>query len=377
MFELMCGNSLEILKNISDKSINMIITSPPYYNLRDYGSTNEIGKEKTVDDYINNLLAIFNECYRVLKDDGSMWINIDDVYINQSLACIPDRLKMELVSNGWICRNEVIWHKPNAMPSSVKTRFNNDYEKLFFFTKSKYYFFNTQYEPFKSKVIKNSKVDQKSKYLNTKQEASVRQGMNKARGTKIIAIRKELPTQEEFITFMRSRTSSKEIAENSTIKKSTIDHWFRRDRDGFAYPTIDDWNSVKWLVDDFSNEFMEMDYKLNEVTFETDDIMKNIEKGRLKRAVWSISTKGFKGCHFAPYPEELVETPIKSCCPIEGTVLDPFMGSGTTGVMCKKLNINFIGIDINKDYVELARNRINQVKNFNSEVQKTILQGGV
>ena len=364
MLKLLCGDSLNVLKTIPDNSINMIITSPPYFNLRDYGSDNEIGKEKTVDEYISKLLGVFNECYRVLKIDGSMRINIDDVYINQGLACIPDLLKINLVNSGWICRNEIIWHKPNAMPSSVKTRFNNDYEKLYFFTKSKYYFFNTQYEPFKSKISKSSCSGQNSKYITTEQEASVRQGMNKARGTKVIAVRKKLPSQDEFVDFMRSRTNSKEIFENSNIKKSTIDHWFRRDKGGFAYPSVDDWNDIKWLLDDCSKEFVEMDYKLTEVTFETDDIMKNTDKGRLKRAVWSINTKGFKGCHFAPYPVELVETPIKACCPDGGIVLDPFVGSGTTGVMCKKLNVDFIGIDINKQYVDLAQERINNVKFF-------------
>ena len=360
ILKLLCGDSLEVLKTMQSKSVNMIVTSPPYFNLRDYGNENEIGKEKTIDEYIGKLISVFKECYRVLKDDGSLWVNIDDVYVNQCLACIPDLLKIEMVKQGWNCRNEVIWHKPNAMPSSAKTRFNNDYEKFYFFTKSKYYYFDTQYEPFKSKVVKNKNSGNNGKYLTVEQESSVRQGMNKTRGTKIIEVRRELPTQEEFVDFIRSRTNIKELAENSNIKKTTIEHWFRRDKCGFAYPSIDDWNSIKWLIDDFSKEFMEMDYKLTEVTYETDDIMKNADKGRLKRSVWSVNTKGFKGCHFAPYPEELVETPIKACCPKDGVVLDPFMGSGTTGVVCKKLNVNFIGIDINEKYVELARNRIEQ-----------------
>lgn len=361
MMTLLCGDSCQVLKTIPDESINMIITSPPYFNLRDYGNDDEIGKEKSVDEYISNLLSVFDECHRVLKNDGSMWINIDDVYINQCLACIPDSLKIELINRGWICRNEIIWHKPNAMPSSAKTRFNNDYEKMFFFTKTKHYYFNTQYEPFKSKVPKTSfNVQNGGKYISVEQESSVRQGMNRNRGLKIIEVRKELPTQEEFVTFMRKRTSVKELFENSQIKKSTIDHWFRRDKGGFSYPSVEHWNEIKWLVDDFSEEFMMMDHKLTNVTFETDDIMKNATKGRIKRAVWSINTKGFKGCHFAPYPEALIETPIKACCPTNGKVLDPFMGSGTTGVVCKKLNVDFIGIDINNDYVELARERIEQ-----------------
>lgn len=358
MIELKCGDSLDVLKTLPDSSIDMVITSPPYFNLRNYGTCGEIGQESTIEEYLNNLIEIFNECQRVLKSGGSCWVNIDDVYINQKLACIPDKFKILMSENNWICRNEIIWYKPNAMPSSVKTRFNNDYEKLFFFTKRTDYYFDTQYEPFRSNVYKNSKSGQKSKYLDLKQESSVRQGMNKARGTKIIECRHNLPTQKELVDFLRSRTTAKQLAENSNIKKSTIDHWFRRDKGGFAYPTVEDWNSIKWLVDDFSKEYMEIDYKLTEVTYETDDIMKNTDKGRLKRAVWSINTKGFKGCHFAPYPEELVETPIKACSPVGGIVLDPFSGSGTTGVVCKKLNRNFIGIDINEKYVDLAHKRI-------------------
>lgn len=359
MIDIKRGNSLELLKEMQDESIDMIITSPPYFNLRNYGTKNEVGQESTIEEYLNNLIDIFDECKRVLKKDGSCWVNLDDVYIKQCLSCIPDRFKILMVNHGWICRNEIIWHKPNAMPSSAKTRFNNDYEKMFFFTKNKNYFFETQYEPLKTKAIGNkSKKNVGSKYLNLEQESSVRQGMNKSRGSKIVVLRKNLPKQDEFVDFIRSRTSIEMLAENSDIKRTTIEHWFRRDRGGFAYPKIDDWNKVKWLVDDFSNEFHEMDVKLTEVTLETDDILKNSDKGRIKRSVWAINTRPFKGCHFAPYPEELVETPIKACCPDGGIVLDPFMGSGTTGVVCKRLGKKFVGIDINKEYIKIAEERI-------------------
>lgn len=353
------GDCLELMKDIPDKSIDCVITSPPYFNLRDYGVVGQIGMENTVEEYLKKLLLVFTEIHRVLKDSGSCWVNINDVYIKQSLASIPDRFKIKMIESGWLCRNEIIWHKPNAMPSSAKNRFNNDYEKLYFFTKRTKYYFETQYEPFKSPITKNTPSANTGKYESVVQEKKVRQGMSKSRGSKTIAVRKNLPKQKDFVDFLRSRTNIRSLVENSQIKKSTAEHWFRYDDVGFSYPTVEDWNGVKWLIDDFSPEFMKIDNQLNDVTFETDAIMKNSNNGRIKRAVWSINTKPFKGCHFAPYPEALIVIPILACCPENGVVLDPFMGSGTTGVVCMNNKRNFIGIELNEKYCEIAQKRIN------------------
>jgi DNA modification methylase len=320
----------------------------------------------TIVNIYNNLITIFNEVHRVLKQSGSCWINIADVYSSdnksdvkkQSLIGIPDRLKIAMIDNGWICRNEVIWHKPNAMPSSAKTRFNNDYEKFYFFTKDDLYYFDTQYEEAKTKLHNKSSTKLKSKYESTEQESSVRQGMNRERGTKLIEIRPKLPEQQIFVDFIRKRTTVNQLESETKIRRTKIEHWFRRDVKGFAYPNIEDWQEIKYLLDDFSEEFMEIDYAMTYVEYETDDINKNLDKGRIKRAVWSINTKPFKGGHFAQYPEELIETPIKACCPNNGIVLDPFMGSGTTGVVAKKLGLNYIGIDLNQEYIKIANERI-------------------
>lgn len=362
------GDCLEVMKQFPDKCIDLVVTSPPYFNLRDYGEDGQIGQEKDFEEYIDRLILIFNEVYRVLKDEGSCFVNIDDVYSCHSLLCIPDRFKIRMVENGWLCRNEIIWHKPNAMPSSAKTRFNNDFEKMFFFTKKKKYQFATQYEPLKSAVAKNSttqvgvkNAQTQTKYKNTEQESSVRQGLNKARGTKIIALRKNLPTQEEFVEFVRSRASIDLIVENSDLKRSKVEHWFRRDEGGFSFPSIEDWNKIKWLLDDWSEAFRIIDEKLNDVSYETDDILKNAHKGRIKRAVWSINTKPFKGYHYAPFPEELVNTPILAATKEGDIVLDPFAGSGTTCAMSKKLKRNYIGIDLNQSYVDIANTRLEEI----------------
>ena len=362
------GDVLQVLKSLPSESVDMCITSPPYWGLRDYGVDGQLGNESTYTEYLLKLNEIFTEVKRVLKQQGSCWVNIGDVYSNsnatgvkkQSLIGLPDRFKLNMIDSGWLCRNEIIWHKPNAMPSSAKTRFNNDYEKLFFFTKDDLYYFETQYEQAKSSASPTSSTKNLGKYLNDTQEKSVRQGMSKSRGTKIIEVRPKLPSQEVFVEFMRSRTSIKQIvSEVQDIKKTTVEHWFRRDAKGFSYPSIEDWNRIKYLVDDYSEEYNNIDYQLTYVEYETDDINKNIHKGRIKRAVWSINTKPFKGCHFAPYPTELIRTPILSCCPNNGIVLDIFMGSGTTGVVAKELGRDYIGIELNEEYIAIAEKRIN------------------
>lgn len=364
---------IEGLKRLPDKCIDMAITSPPYFNLRDYGTVGEIGSETNYNEYIDNLMAVFTEIHRVLKDDGSCWVNIGDVYNNQTLLCLPDKFKIKMVESGWLCRNEIIWHKPNAMPSSAKNRFNNDYEKMYFFTKKNKYFFETQYEPLTTSAApkKRKGSTQNSKYSCTEQETSVRQGMNKTRGQNLVFLRKNLPTQKEFVAFMRARTTAEYIAENSNLKRSKIDHWFRKDEGGFAFPSADDWNCIKWIVDDWSEEFKRIDKQLNDITVETDDILKNADKGRIKRAVWSINTKPFKGCHYAPYPEELITTPIKACCPKGGIVLDPFMGSGTTGAVAVKNGCNFIGFELSKEYCAISTARIEEAKKQRDERKVT------
>ena len=352
------GDTLEVLKELPDESVDMIITSPPYWGLRDYGVSGQLGHEENFNDYIDKLIHIFNEAHRVLKQKGSCWVNIGDTYIGKkqnnvnkkSLACIPDRFKVAMVENGWVCRNEIIWHKPNAMPSSVKDRFNCDYEKMYFFTKNAKYYFETQYEEAKTttNTKKNKSTVQDSKYLNDEQEKSVRQGMSKTRGTKLIE-KRNLPDQQHFVDVLRENFTVDYLEEKTRLKRSTIEHWFRRDESGFSYPKKEDWLKVE----------TELFPELLHVWYETDDINKNLHKGRIKRSVWSINTRPFKGTHFAPYPKELIETPIKACCPDGGIVLDPFMGSGTTGVVSLENNKKFIGIDLNPEYIEVAYERIN------------------
>ena len=282
------GDALEVLKQMPSESIDMCITSPPYWTMRDYGDKNQLGLEYTTSEFIDNLYNVFHELKRVLKDEGSLWINIRDTYSkgvkrcgvkNKSLSMIPERLIIKLLDDGWILRNDIIWHKPNAMPDSCKNRFTVDYEHLYFLTKKdKGYYFKTQYEPYTSNI--KSKKDN----INNNNDKDKRSAL---------------------------------------IESKMVRH-------GANGTTLN--SPSKWS-----------------------------DKGRIKRTTWSISTKAYKEAHFATYPTELIECPIDAGCPEGGIVIDPFIGSGTTGVVAKKQGKHYVGIELNKEYIEIANNRIEKL----------------
>ena len=282
------GDTLEVLKQFPSESIDMCITSPPYWNMRDYGDKNQLGLEYTTSEFIDNLYNVFHEIKRVLKDEGSLWINIRDTYSkgvkrcgvkNKSLSMIPERLIIKLLDDGWILRNDIIWLMPNAMPDSCKNRFTVDYEHLYFLTKKdKGYYFKTQYEPYTSNI--KSKKDN----INNNNDKDKRSAL---------------------------------------IESKMVRH-------GANGTTLN--SPSKWS-----------------------------DKGRIKRTTWSINTKSYKEAHFATYPTELIECPIDAGCPEDGIVLDPFIGSGTTGVVAKKQGKHYVGIELNKEYIEIANNRIEKL----------------
>lgn len=150
--QIKIGDALQMLKSLQDECIDMVMTSPPYWALRDYDVAGQLGLESTFQEYINKLCDIFDEVKRVLKKQGTCWVNIGDTLLNKSLCQIPSRFAIEMTNRGWILRNEIIWHKPNAMPSSANDRFTIDFEKVFFFVKSKKYYFNQSLEESKNRT---------------------------------------------------------------------------------------------------------------------------------------------------------------------------------------------------------------------------------
>jgi DNA modification methylase len=354
-YQLIQGDVREALKTLPSNSVNTCVTSPPYFGLRDYGTAEwdggnpecdhelarvktrfdyklnykqqsnrgsdvkkyshlcpcgaqridvQIGLEQTPEDYIKNLVEVFREVRRVLRDDGTLWLNLGDSYnagrngghaggkasfqnvdkryvqrsgLNvkglkpKDLCMIPARVALALQADGWYLRSDVIWHKPNAMPESTKDRPARDHEYIFLLSKSpKYYYDNVAVEvPVAESSIGRAKRDRAStnKFLSSDELA---QGLNYARAN----------DQDRPVKMTRNR-----------------------------------------------------------------------------RTVWSIPTKHFKGAHFATFPTQLIEPCVMAGCPEGGVVLDPFSGSGTTGIVSLNLNRNYTGIELNPEYIGLARER--------------------
>ena len=388
--KIYCGNNLDILKTFEDESIDCCITSPPYYGLRDYGTGKwvggdpncphrrlskasdktttghaqeelkgnvgdaiykkvcplcgavredlQVGLEETPEEYINRLVDIFREVKRVLKEEGTLWVNIGDSY-NQSthqyedrtftekslyqrnnkgtyngfvdrklydgckqkdLIGIPWMLAFALREDGWYLRQDIIWHKPNPMPESVKDRCTKSHEYIFLLSKSPKYYFDykaiqeiaTGYDGRNDIMLKGSNKYSDYEYLPN--------GIH----------------SNSFASKGHERWKFKNLAENGQPPNTMHE----RRAEGYG------------------------------------DIQYPI---RNKRDVWTISTKPFKGAHFATFPQKLVENCLFAGCPMGGTVLDPFMGSGTVGEVAKNNYRNYIGIELNPEYVKIAEDRIN------------------
>ena len=303
------GDCLEILKTLPDDSVHCCVTSPPYYALRDYGMEAQIGRETTPKEYISRLTEVFTEVRRVLRPDGTLWLNISDTYAgkgnqgdfidpknpygrngqavalnNKVEGCkpkdmigIPWMLAFALRDTGWYLRNDIIWMKDNPMPESVKDRCARCYEHIFLFSKSKKYFFDY-------KAISEPIAPATAERLKRGMKGGNKYG-------------KPVPGQPQPQSINRPR-------EHGEIK----------------------------------------DCDINPL--------------RNKRDVWKINTVPFKGGHYAAYPPKLVETCLLAGCPEGGIVLDPFMGSGTTGMVASQMGRHFVGIELNPAYTELAYKRI-------------------
>ncbi len=296
------GDALTVLRELPDESVNCVVTSPPYWGLRDYGCEGQIGLEETPALYLERMVAVFSEVRRVLRSDGTAWVNIGDSYNaynggagpssklsqNQSeqrprlatgygLQCkelkpkdligMPWMLAFALRSDGWYLRSEIIWHKPNPMPESVTDRPTKSHEQLFLLTKSARYWYDAD------------------------------------------AIR--------------------EPAE-----------WARWG----AQTTIKDYRGINPV--------------------DMDSLEERRTEGRNKRDVWTVATEPYPEAHFATFPEALIEPCILAGCPAGGVVLDPFLGSGTTAAVARRLGRRAVGIELNPDYLEMAKRRCHQMGLF-------------
>ena len=292
------GDNIFHLTNIPDASVDMCVTSPPYYNLRDYKNSNQIGAENTVSDFVENLCKVFDEVKRILKPTGSCWVNIGDTYDKKRLLQVPSRFEIAMCDRGWHLRNEIIWSKPNPQPISSKDRFWGNHEKFFWFVKDvKKYYFN------------------RDPILVPQAEISIRRMFSK----------NNMDKRKDF------NASSKE---GFAISSSSQDKHYARMR-----------------------EEMGIDKEFN-----YEELIKSGKcPTRPEFDTWNVPSVTYKGAHFAVYPPELIEKPILSCCPEQGIVIDPFMGSGTTGEVAKLNNRRYIGLELNTEYAILANERISKV----------------
>ena len=369
MIDIINGNCVDVMKDLPKKYFNTVITSPPYWGLRDYGNLEQLGQEETPEEFVKNLVNVFREVKRVLRDDGTVWLNLGDTFCtkNKNLLGIPWRVAFALQSDGWYLRQDIIWHKPNPMPESVKDRCTKAHEYIFLFSKNpKYYFDNDAIREKNTSRESQNKMPKKKSVLDPIYK----------NGKKIVFFRPNLPPQKKFVDFIRSRVGMNELIEETKISKDTVCHWYRYDSSGFSYPTPEDWEIAKQyildqnmpkLFEESTEEFDEIDFGLTFIDkkeppqWRNEEAICNNPLGKNKRSVWTINVKPFKDSHFAVFPIELIEPCVLAGCPKNGNILDPFGGSGTTGVVAKHLKRNATIIELNKEYIEIAKKRITEM----------------
>ncbi len=297
--EILVGDVLEKIKEIPDKSIDCVITSPPYWTMRDYSVKGQWGLESDYHQYLAKLGRLMDQLRRVLKDTGTCWINLGDTYNDKSRIGIPERFYINCIDNGWIARNNIVWAKNNAMPCSVKDRFGNKFESIFFFVKQQKYYFNLD------------------------------------------AVREKPITPTKAFNVRVRDTDKARFLQNATISE------------------VKTHNKKGEFMGKASKEYL-LKWQKNE-----DSIHKTNPyhpKGKNPGDTWLINTTPYKEAHFATFPEQLPTMILKCGCMPGGIVLDPFFGSGTVGVSAEKLGLRWVGIELNNDYVKLAKKRLEKYK---------------
>ena len=323
------GDALKVLAKLPDNCIDCVVTSPPYYMKRQYLGGG-IGLESTYQEYINNLLCIIQEVYRVLKPTGSFWLNIGDSYKNKQLLNIPHRVAIRMQDEQkWILRNTVIWDKMKGGMSQSKDSLGCEYEPIFHFVKNKngyYYDADAVRKKPRSAQVQNGAVISAT-------------GVSGVRYRRKIELSTELTDEQ--------RTNAYKALDDvlERIKKGELSDFRMVIKGGNHRVTNGDTVNLSGRAKELQEKgFYFLFYN---------------PKGSMISDVWQIIPEDTQGrkIHFAPYPEDLVKTPIILTCPPRGIVLDPFAGTGTTSYVAAQLNRKSIGIDMAREYLKLAENR--------------------
>ena len=340
-WKILVGDCRERLKELPDESVNMVWTSPPYFGLRDYGEEDQIGLEPTPEEFVEALVTVLREARRVLRKDGTLWLNLGDTYSRgnnvpqggfqdrngvekhqfdtpsanmgghssikpKDLIGIPWRVAFALQADGWYLRSDIIW----AKGISGQDDFG---------------------EEVRVTMLENG--------IDPKVASKVLEDLDLYVGNGMPESVKSRPTKSHEYLFLFSK-NSKYYYDHSSIRESVKDSSIARVNRGHHR------SGHKWEDGPGSQTL-------------SNDLSKAIHpEGKNRRSVWCIPTKPFSGAHFATAPEALVEPCIKAGCPEGGTVLDPFAGAGTTLLVAEKLGRHSIGIELNPEYVEIAEKRL-------------------
>lgn len=345
-YELLQGHVLDRLREMPNESVHCVVTSPPYWGLRDYGVNGQIGLEKTPQEFIAKLTEVFREVRRVLRSDGTCWVNMGDSYVasrtgsvdqsssrlgggkdNQiaaglrpdkiveglpakNLCGMPWRLAFALQEDGWWLRQDIIWSKPNPMPESVTDRCTKAHEYIFLLSKSATYFYD---------------------------QDAIREPANGCNGS-VFEDGKNLVVHPNT---GKNRAHSRGSGVNPKAKMATVKGWATGATDHSAIA---------------HNSRTAHPKSKQNPSFSA--AVKDLMETRNKRSVWEIGTEAFPEAHFATFPTKLVEPCILAGSPVGGVVLDPFNGSGTTGVVALRLGRDYLGIELNPEYVAMAERRL-------------------
>jgi len=364
------ADALEALREIPDESVQLVVTSPPYYGLRNYPDPNQIGLEPTPEEYVARLMEVFREVKRVLKKDGSFYLNIGDTYSGswghysheknpglhdhqnypidkpppsarvqmkpKCMICIPERVLFAMLEDGWILRNKICWYKPNHMPSSVKDRFTTSWEYIYFFTKSPKYYFDLDAvrESHKPESIRRNEQGYKATPFKGRYQVpwEKREGTDTSKSF-LYGVKKNEQMPRHHGNGPQYKLSGLGRGSRDNRKELQVPGQYpqgihRKRHSGYYGP------NGEYLVNKY---------------------------GRNPGDLWEITTHPSSEFHFAIFPEKLCERPILASSKPGDIVLDPLMGSGTALVVAKKLGRKAIGIDIVESYCEIAKRRLEQI----------------
>lgn len=325
---LCCGDAGKVLKEFPARSVDCCITSPPYWNQRKYAGESVLGHEQHVDEYVQHLCEVLQQVKWVLKDDGSLWLNMGDTYKRKNLMGVPWRVAFALQEDDWILRNSIIWDKVKGNPCNAKDKLRNVYEYVFHFVKQKSYYYDLD-------AIRNPlrKPYYKDGHIVT------------ATGVSGVKYRRQI---------LRSKELNKVEKRNAL---TALDEALHKVENG----EMPDFRMViRGVQRSTHSDSPEYSGRADELQKRGFCILPYHKRGTKPGDVWRIipEDEWRKDTHFAVFPRELCETPIKATCPPGGVMIDPFVGTGTAIVVAMELGCRGIGIDTSEEYLEITRKRI-------------------